>query len=91
VILDPSARTVTSRGLSVDVTTTEFEVLELLMRAVGRTVSRDALSTVIHQRPATAFERSLDVHVSRLRKKLEGAGLSIRAVRNLGYQLLVAP
>src|SRR5215471_16533924 len=61
----PGIREVVCGEMRVDVTATEFDVLELLIRAAGRTVSRDALSAVIHQRPASAFERSLDVHISR--------------------------
>jgi len=87
--LDPAARKVTCDGAQVDVTATEFDALELLVRAAGRTVSRDALSAVIHQRPANTFERSLDVHISRLRKKLDETGVSIKSVRNVGYQLII--
>jgi hypothetical protein len=56
------------------------------MRAVGRIVSRDELSGVLYQRQTTPYERSLDVHVSHLRRKLEGVGLDrIRTVRGQGY------
>jgi two-component system response regulator CpxR len=71
----------------LEVTAIEFDILELLMRSAGRTVTRDELSAVLHQRRSTPYERSLDVHVSHLRKKLEGAGgCSIRTVRGAGYQ-----
>ena len=56
-------------------TPTEFTILEVLMRAVGRIVSRDELSGVLYQRQTTPYERSLDVHVSHLRRKLEGVRL----------------
>jgi two-component system response regulator CpxR len=58
----------------------------VLTRAAGRVVSRDELSAVMHQRETTPYERSIDVHVSHLRKKLEAAGHSIiRTVRGVGY------
>ena len=73
---------------TVDLTEVEFDILNLLMRSLGRTVSRDALCTVLYQRRATPYERSLDVHVSHIRKKLERQGMiSIRSVRGVGYVL----
>jgi two-component system response regulator CpxR len=63
-----------------------FAILDVLTRAAGRVVSRDELSAVLHQREATPYERSLDVHVSHLRKKLDACGeVIIRSVRGVGY------
>jgi two-component system response regulator CpxR len=85
--LDPQTREVRHGARVLEVTSIEFDILELLMRAAGRTVTRDELSTALHQRPSTPYERSLDVHISHLRKKLEGAGgCSIRTIRGAGYQ-----
>jgi two-component system, OmpR family, response regulator CpxR len=85
--VDPQTREVRYGGRVVETTSIEFDILELLVRSAGRTVTRDELSTVLHQRQATPYERSLDVHVSHLRKKLEGTGgCSIRTVRGAGYQ-----
>jgi len=94
--LDARAREVRCLGRPVDLTSVEFDILELLMRASGRIVSRDELAVVLHQRRSTPYERSLDVHISHLRKKLESAqqrnGSSdserkplIRTVRGMGY------
>jgi DNA-binding winged helix-turn-helix (wHTH) protein len=59
------------------------------MRAAGRTVTRDELTAALYQRPATPYERSLDVHISHLRKKLEHEGPSrILTIRGVGYQLV---
>ena len=56
------------------------------MRSAGRVVSRDQLAAVLYQRQATPFERSVDVHVSHLRKKLERNDRElIRTVRGVGY------
>lgn len=85
--LNPQTREVRYGGQAMEITSIEFDILELLVRSAGRTVTRDELSVVLHQRPATPYERSLDVHISHLRKKLEGAGgCSIRTVRGAGYQ-----
>jgi two-component system, OmpR family, response regulator CpxR len=84
--LDTGAQQATHRGRSLDLTPTEFAILETLVRARGRVVSRDELSAVLYQRQATPFERSLDMHVSHLRRKLETIGaIEIRTVRGLGY------
>jgi two-component system response regulator CpxR len=68
-------------------TATEFAILDLLVRSAGRAVTRDQVCAVLYQRPATPFERSLEVHVSHLRKKLDRAGILIRPVRGVGYML----
>ena len=68
-------------------TATEFAILDLLVRSADRVVTRDQVCAVLYQRPATPFERSLEVHVSHLRKKLDRAGILIRPVRGVGYML----
>jgi two-component system, OmpR family, response regulator CpxR len=84
--VDAHTRMVSFRGVPIDVTPTEFTILEVLMRAVGRVVSRNELSAVLYQRQTTPYERSLDVHVSHLRRKLEDVGwTAIRTVRGQGY------
>jgi two-component system response regulator CpxR len=86
VDLNPTTREVLLRGSAVELTAIEFDILESLMRAAGRTVSRDELTAMLHQRESTPYERSLDVHISHLRKKLEASGQSlIQTVRGVGY------
>jgi two-component system response regulator CpxR len=72
-------------GAAVDLTTVEFDLLEMLMRSAGRTVSRDEITAALFEREATPYDRFLDVHVSHLRKKLESSGNLIKAVRGVGY------
>jgi two-component system response regulator CpxR len=69
----------------LNLTTTEYDILEQLVRSAGRTVSRDELVALLYQRRATPFDRALDVHVSHLRKKLGPDGALIRTVRGVGY------
>ncbi len=85
--VNPSSREVWIRDRAVEMTSTEFDILDFLVRSTGRIISRDELSAVLYQRPATPFERALDVHVSHLRKKIEKAGVLIRTVRGVGYML----
>ncbi len=69
----------------LELTTIEFEILLILARSAGRIISRGELTAAIHQRPASPLERSLDVHVSHLRRKLGELGALIRTIRGVGY------
>ena len=86
----PEARQVWINSELVDVTGIEFDILDLLARSAGRVVSRDEIAAVLYQRPSTPFERSLDVHISHLRKKLGPEGTLIQTIRNVGYVLVAA-
>ncbi len=89
VRLESQARRVYLNGDPVDVTSIEYDILEVLMRSAGHVVTRDDLMKRLYQREATPFDRSIDVHISHLRKKLEGSQELIRTVRGLGYQFAV--
>ena len=86
VVLDPASREVFSHGRPVELTTFEFDILEMLMRSAGRVLSRDALMENMYNRKATPFDRSIDMHVSHLRKKLETGHPLIKTIRGVGYQ-----
>jgi two-component system, OmpR family, response regulator CpxR len=87
-------RTVTCSSAPVDLTSVEFNVLELLLRNAGSVVTREQIAEVALGRPLNAFDRSVDVHVSRLRKKLSSCPTSaeelIRPIRGVGYFLSAA-
>lgn len=89
--LVPSAREVQCGGVPVAVTTIEYDILEFLVRAAGRVVTRDELTAVLYHRPASPFDRALDVHVGRLRKKLGPCRERIRTVRGVGFLYGPAP
>ena len=91
VVLDPGAREVYARGKRVELTTFEFDILEMLMRAAGRVLSRDALMENFYNRKATPFDRSIDMHISHLRKKLEEGDTLIKTIRGVGYQFCRTP
>ncbi len=91
VVLDPGSREVTCDGRAVELTTLEFDILEQLMRSAGRVVSRDELMESLYNRKATPFDRSIDMHVSHLRKKLEGTRPLIKTIRGSGYQFVQSP
>jgi two-component system response regulator CpxR len=91
VKLDPGTREVFNLGNRVELTTLEFDILEILMRAAGRVLSRDALMESLYNRKATPFDRSIDMHISHLRKKLETDRTLIKTVRGVGYQFCRTP
>jgi two-component system, OmpR family, response regulator CpxR len=91
VLLDPGMRAVAEGGKPVELTTFEFDILELLMRNAGRVLSRDTLMENFYNRKATPFDRSIDMHISHLRKKLENGDALIKTIRGVGYQFSRGP
>ena len=88
--LDPSTFGVALEGKQIRLTGTEFRVLEMLMRAPGHVQSRDALTERVLGRKLTPYDRSIDTHVSNLRRKLglgEPGLPEIRSIRGTGYVL----
>lgn len=85
--VDPGARAASVDGKALELTSVEFDILEVLHRGAGRVVSRDEIAQRLYQRDATAFDRAIDVHMSHIRKKLEGSSAKILTVRGVGYQL----
>jgi two-component system response regulator CpxR len=83
--VNATSREVWSGDAPVELTAMEFDLLELLMRSAGRVVSRDEITALLFGREATPYDRFLDVHISHLRKKLEGGGRLIRTIRGVGY------
>ncbi len=84
VELNPAARTVRMNGQDIETTSTEFNVLERLMRDAGRVVPKDVLSRDALGRRLQPFDRAIDMHVSSLRRKL--GEQRVRTVRGVGYQ-----
>ena len=90
VVLDPGTREVFCDQRAVDITTLEFDILEMLLRSAGRVVSRDALMESMYNRKATPYDRSIDMHVSHLRRKLETTRRLIKTIRGVGYQFCLS-
>jgi two-component system response regulator CpxR len=88
VTLDPSSRTVTCGGAAVELTTVEFDLLRMLLESSGETVPREAIAERVLGRRFDAFDRSVDMHVSKLRRKLGPRGQDeerIKSIRGIGY------
>ena len=91
--LDPATRTVRQRGTRIEFTSVEFNLLEVLLREAGRVVAREELVDTVLSRKFSPFDRSIDMHISKVRKKLgdsdTGAEL-IKTVRGVGYIFALA-
>ena len=87
LVMDEDARTVVRAGVSLDLTRTEFEMLAVLVRHVGKVLSKTQLLTQVWG--FDAYDANLvEVHMSALRRKLEAAGPRIvHTVRGAGYVL----
>jgi two-component system response regulator CpxR len=83
--IDVNRREVWKGKRLVDLTAMEFDIFDLLARSAGRIVSRDEITEGLFERKPTPSDRSLDVHISRLRKKLESGHTLIRTIRGVGY------
>jgi two-component system response regulator CpxR len=88
VEMDTGMRTVLCAGNPVNLTSAEFAILEMLLSKAGNIVSRDDLTRTVLGRSPTPYDRSIDVHISKLRKKLGqeiGGTERIKSVRSSGY------
>ncbi|QOY88475.1 response regulator transcription factor [Paludibaculum fermentans] len=88
VTLDSRARTVRRSGAHVELTSVEFALLRAFLRAAGRVLTREELFREVLDRAFSVFDRSIDNHVSSLRKKLgprPDGRERIRSIRNAGY------
>ena len=89
--LNSANRTASYQGTALNLTSAEFNLLKILMEHAGKAVAKDTLSQEGLGRPLAAYDRSIDVHISKIRRKLADAGGSdlIISVRGLGYQFAV--
>ena len=105
----PSRETIRIAGITVDLgrrevfdasdavvplTSGEFDLLAALCEGAGRVLSRDTLLDRVFGRESAPYDRSIDVLISRLRRKLQAASVEpglIKTIRNAGYMLAVGP
>ena len=88
VVLDPASRTVLRGGERVDLTSVEFDLLKALLESAGQTVERESLAQNVLGRSLAPFDRSIDMHVSKLWRKLGDRASGderIKTVRGAGY------
>ena len=83
-----SARSVLKNGEDLTLTSVEFDLLAELLRHAGKVVKKEDLSETVLERKLSPFDRSLDMHISNLRKKLgsrEDESERIKTIRSVGY------
>jgi two-component system, OmpR family, response regulator CpxR len=88
VEMDIKARRVSCKGQDIELTAMEFDLLAALLGAAGEVVTREDLAQNVLRRKLLAFDRSLDMHISKLRRKLGPANNGtdrIKTVRAIGY------
>ena len=91
ITLNTAKQTVVAEGGEMELSTAEFRILEVLMKHPNTVMSRDQLMTLARGRDFTAFDRSIDVHISKLRSKVEadpGNPKRIKTVWGSGYMLV---
>jgi DNA-binding response OmpR family regulator len=94
IVLNSGMHQVRVSGQPVALTGAEFRVLELLMRAAGQVISRESMTEQALGRKLVPYDRSIDTHISNLRRKLNlenGKNPEIKNVRGSGYTLTCAP
>src|SRR5277367_399344 len=86
--LDPATRVVLRDGMPLELTSVEFNLLQVLLQEAGRVVTREHLVDAVLGRKFSPFDRSIDMHVSKVRKKLGDSDTGsdhIKTVRGVGY------
>lgn len=94
LLVDTARRSVEMNGNSLDLTSAEFDLLHLLAKHAGKTLSRNDIYQEIHGMRYDGMDRSIDLRISRLRKKLgddPSRPRRIKSVRGVGYMLSVEP
>lgn len=89
--VDPESRAATLAGRPLELTTVEFDLLISLARASGRVKTRERLLLEVAERDFEAFDRSIDVHISSIRRKLGDDPKTpqfIQTIRGVGYMML---
>ena len=92
LVLDLGSRTVYLRDRSVELTTAEFDLLHALIAAAGQVLSREQLMQQLHATAWASYDRSIDVHISRIRHKIEDDPKRpklLKTVRGVGYQFVL--
>lgn len=91
MILNRAARMLTIRNKTVELSTTEFNILEVLMKSPNTVLSRDQIMNLAQGKDFMAFDRSVDIHISKLRGKIEkdpSSPARIKTVWGTGYMFV---
>ena len=87
LVIDLDRFEVIAEGAKVDLTATEFKILQLLASRKGRVFTRDQILDFLWGQEKAVIDRTIDVHIRNLREKLGPAGSLIKNIRSVGYKL----
>jgi two-component system phosphate regulon response regulator PhoB/two-component system alkaline phosphatase synthesis response regulator PhoP len=87
LVIDLDKFEVTAEGIKIDLTATEFKILQLLASRKGRVFSRDQILDFLWGNEKAVVDRTVDVHIRNLREKLGAAASLIKNIRGVGYKL----
>lgn len=87
IVIDPAKYRVTLNGKKVDLTATEFRILECLSSRKGDVFTRDRILEYLWGEEKIVVDRTIDVHIRHLREKLGKAGKLLKNIRSVGYKL----
>lgn len=91
LVVDPARHEVTWEGEPVSLTATEFRIVQFLATRAGRVLSRDEIIDAALGRDTAVFDRTIDVHITSIRKKLGAGGQQIETIRGFGYKFRDRP
>ena len=86
VIIDIDRRQVNYKGKSINLTATEFDLLSILAKTPGRVFTRNLLMDLVWGQDYYGVDRTVDTHMSRLRRKLGGGGKNLQTIHGIGYR-----
>ena len=86
VIIDIDRRQVNYKGKSINLTATEFDLLSILAKTPGRVFTRNLLMDLVWGQDYYGVDRTVDTHMSRLRRNLGGGGKNLQTVHGIGYR-----
>ena len=88
LLLDEEDHSISISGEQVDFTLTEFKLLHYFLKRRGRVQTRDNLLLGVWKFDADVETRTVDVHIRRVRKKIQNSSLEIETIRGVGYRLI---
>ncbi|MDG1138098.1 MAG: response regulator transcription factor [Opitutales bacterium] len=91
LLLDEDDHSISISGEKVDFTLTEFKLLHYFLKRRGRVQTRDNLLLGVWKFDAEVETRTVDVHIRRVRKKIQNSGVEIETIRGVGYRLIEEP
>jgi DNA-binding response OmpR family regulator len=85
---DPTSRAIFQSSEKLSLSTAEFNLMNYLVKNANKLITRDQILNTVHQRLHESSDRSVDMLITRVRKKISNSGVEIKAIRGAGYMLI---